>query len=67
MRVHDGTICNGFVFTVNRGEESAWSKGWTNELLGSLRLSSLRLEIVKAQIVKLVKNNELKLKLGSVR
>ena len=36
-------------------------------MLGSLRLGSLWLVIVKAQIVKLIKDNELNLKIGSVR
>jgi hypothetical protein len=41
--------------------------GWTNKLLNSLRLSSLRLVIVKTWIVKLVVLSELKVKMGSVR
>jgi hypothetical protein len=45
---------------------SAWvCQGQTNELLGSLRLGSLRLVLVKAQIFKLVNFNELKVKFGS--
>ena len=39
----------------------------TNELLGSLRLGSLKLVIIKTRIIKLIKDNELNIKLGSVR
>jgi hypothetical protein len=42
-------------------------EGWNNELLGSLRLGSLKFVIDKARIIKLVKDNELKSLFGSAR